>query len=152
MVNAATPRLNKDERNQAVTILLTGDTQKEVATAFGVHQSTVERLNVCLHQLGSTDDRPRTGRPRVTTPWQDRQIRLHHLGNRFRNAVETAATIAGRGNQRISTQPVRNRLQGAEIHSRPPYIGYPLTPRRCQGGTIGLDDMTLEFGDDDNST
>lgn len=113
MFNAATPRLNKDECNQAVAMLLAGATQQEVVTAFGVHQSTVQRLNLRLHHLGSTDDRPRTGCPRVTTPRQNHHVRLQHLRNRFRNAVESAATFAGRGNQRISAQTVRNRLRGA---------------------------------------
>lgn len=76
MFNAATPRLNKDECNQAVAMLLAGATQQEVVTAFGVHQSTVQRLNLRLHHLGSTDDRPRTGCPRVTTPRQNHHVRL----------------------------------------------------------------------------
>lgn len=59
MFNAAMPRLNKDERNQA------GASQQELATAFGVHQSIIQRFNVRLHQIlvGSTDDRPRAGLP-----------------------------------------------------------------------------------------
>ena len=38
------PRLNNDERNRAVTMLLQGATQQEAATALGVHQTTVHRL------------------------------------------------------------------------------------------------------------
>jgi transposase-like protein len=37
------PRLSNDERNRAVTMLLQGVTQQEVATALGVHQTTVHR-------------------------------------------------------------------------------------------------------------
>ena len=93
------PRLNKDERNRAVSMLLAGATQQEVATAFWVHQSIVQRLKGRLHQFENTDDRPRTGHPQVTTPRQDGQIRLEHLRNSFKTAVETVATIVGRGNQ-----------------------------------------------------
>lgn len=64
---------------------------------------------------------------------EDRHIRLQHLRSRFRNAVETAASIAGREHQRISAQNVRNRLRGAGIRARRPYTGNPLTPRRRQG-------------------
>lgn len=51
MFNAAMPRLNKDERNQAAAMLLAGASQQELATAFGVHQSIIQRLNVRLHQI-----------------------------------------------------------------------------------------------------
>jgi hypothetical protein len=56
--------------------------------------------------LGSTPDRVRSGRPRVTTPAQDRHIRLRHLRDRFTTATSTAAAIPGQ--RRISDQTVRN--------------------------------------------
>ena len=59
------PRLSNDERNRAVTMLLQGATQQEVATALGVHQTTVHRLQGRLVQFGNTNDRPRSSRPRV---------------------------------------------------------------------------------------
>jgi hypothetical protein len=58
------PRLSNDERNRAVTMLLQGATQQEVATALGVHQTTVHRLQGRLVQFGNNNDRPRSGRPR----------------------------------------------------------------------------------------
>lgn len=47
-------------------------------------------------------------RPRVTTPAQDRYMRLQHLRDRVRPATRTAAEIAGLHNRRISAQTVRN--------------------------------------------
>ena len=76
------PRLSNDERNRAVTMLLQGTTQQEVATALGVHQTTVHRLQGRLVQFGNTNDRPRSGRLRVTTARQGRLMRLTHLRNR----------------------------------------------------------------------
>lgn len=65
---------------------------------------------------------------------QDHHNRLQHLRSRFRNAEETAALIAGRGNWRISAQTICNRVRRAGIRSRRPYIiGNLLTPRRGQG-------------------
>ena len=97
MHHAKMPCLNKDERKRAETMLLAGSAQQEVG--IGMHQSTVQRSKGRLHQFGNTDDRPRPGHPRVTIPRQDGQIRLEHLRNRFKTAVETVATIAARGNQ-----------------------------------------------------
>ena len=59
------PRLSKDERKRAVTMLLQGATKQEVATALGVHQTTVHRLQGGLVQFGNTNDRPWSGRPCV---------------------------------------------------------------------------------------
>jgi hypothetical protein len=81
--------------NRAVTILLQCATQQEVATALVVHQTTVHRLHGRLVQFGNTNDRPRSVRPRVTTARQDRLMRLAHLCNRTRTAVETAITTPG---------------------------------------------------------
>ena len=105
------PRLSKDERKRAVTMLLQGATKQEVATALGVHQTTVHRLQGRLVQFGNTNDRPQSGRPRVTTARQDRLMRLTHLRNRTRTAVETAIAMPGTHNHRISAQAVHNRLR-----------------------------------------
>ena len=79
-----------------------------------------------------TNDRPRSGRPRVTTRRQDRYIRLTHLRNRFRTAVETFQVTPGTHNNRISADTVRIRLQEFGLRPRRPYVGMPLTPRRRQ--------------------
>ena len=66
------PRLRNDEcSSRAVTMLLQGATQQGVATALGVHQTTLHRLQGRLVQFGNTNDRPRSGHPRVTTTRQD---------------------------------------------------------------------------------
>ena len=132
------PRLSNDERNQAVTMLLRGCTQQEVATAFGVHQATVQRLQSRLRMFGNTNDRPRSGRPRVTTGRQDRHIRLTHLRNRMQTAVQTAATTAGIHNQRISDQTVRNRLRESGIRAYRPLVGNPLTDCRRRARRVWL--------------
>jgi transposase len=93
------PRLRNDEcSSHAVTMPLQGATQQEVATALGVHQTTLHLLQGRLVQFGNTNDRPRSGRPRVTTARQDRLMRLTHLPNRTRTAVETAITTSGTNN------------------------------------------------------
>ncbi|XP_048254476.1 uncharacterized protein LOC124148932 isoform X5 [Haliotis rufescens] len=54
-------------------------------------------------------DRPRTSRPRVTTPAQDRYIPLFHLRHRKAIATETAGRIPGF--RRVSDPTVRNHLR-----------------------------------------
>jgi transposase len=84
------PRLRQNEREQAVGMLLAGMTQTQIANHFNVSRMTIYRLMVRLRDTGNTSDRPRSGRPRVTTLRQDRYIRFIHLRNRFVTAVHTA--------------------------------------------------------------
>jgi hypothetical protein len=75
---------------------------------------------------GSTNDHQRSWRPRITTHWQDRYIRIFHLRNRTVAASTTAAGIPGL--RRISSQTVRNRLRQHGIRPRRSYFGAVLTP------------------------
>ena len=72
------PRLTEVQRGQAIALLMQGQRQ-QVALQFGVNVSTIERLVRRLRDTGRVADRPRRGRPRVTTPRQDRAIHLAHL-------------------------------------------------------------------------
>ena len=86
-------RLSQLDRGRAIALILQGRSQCDVAQQFGVHESTISRLVQCLRATGRLTDRPRSGRPRVTTQRQDRRIRLVHLRNRLRTATETAREV-----------------------------------------------------------
>ena len=77
-------------------------------------------------------DRPHSGRPRETTRRQDRAIRLAHLRDQFRIAVETAANTPGRHNNSIHPKTVRNRLNEVGLYAKRPYVGQHLTQIRRQ--------------------
>ena len=95
-------RLRQNQRQASLRMLLGGQNQSAVARHFGVHKTTVSRLYRRLILTGTTNDRPRSGRPRVTAPRQDRFIRLSHVRDRFRTATETADQTPGLHNNRIS--------------------------------------------------
>jgi transposase len=120
-------RLSEDQRNNAIGRLQAGETQTHVSRVLNVSQSNISRLWDRYQQQGSTHDRPRSGRPRVTTPAQNSHIRLRHLRNRFTTATSTAAAIPGQ--RRISHQTVRNRLLEAGIRTRRPVKAVVLTRR-----------------------
>ena len=94
-----------------VMIRLTEVQRQQVARHFGVHVSTIERLVRRLRETGQVADRPRSGRPRVTSQRQDRAIRLAHLRNRHLTATETAVNTIGGHNRCIHPKTVRNRLR-----------------------------------------
>ena len=103
------PRLDAATRNIAIGRIQAGESQNVVARDYNVHCSTISRLWQRYQQQGTTDDRPRSGRPRVTTAAQDRYIRLLHLRNRTVAATVTPNRIPGL--RRISVQTIRNRLR-----------------------------------------
>lgn len=123
------PRLNQNERMLALGMVEGGIHPNEVARRVRVTPATIYRLISRYRVTGSAADRPRSGRPRVTTPAQDRHIRTSHLRDRFLPATRTAAVTPGRTNNRINAQTVRNRLAEYGIRSRRPYHGPMLTQR-----------------------
>ena len=90
------PRLNQNQRIQALTMLARGDNVSNVSRAFGCHRNTIIRLRQRFQQTGVVADRRRPGRSRVTNPRTDRFITLTHNrrsnGDRFCKAVRYQQT------------------------------------------------------------
>ncbi|KAK3108567.1 hypothetical protein FSP39_010793 [Pinctada imbricata] len=124
------PRLGFEQRNIIIGRLQAGESQNFLANLYNVSQSTISRLWNSFLQSGSTSDRQRQGRPRVTSAAQDHFIQLCHLRNRFSTATSTASAVPG--NLRISDQTVRNRLREAGIRARRPVRAVVLTQRHRQ--------------------
>ena len=83
-------RLTDVQRGRAIALLMQGQRQQQVVNDLGVNVSTIERLVRRLRETGHLADRPRSGRPRVTSRRRGRTIRLAHLRNRHLTATETA--------------------------------------------------------------
>lgn len=116
-------RLNNDQRNQAIGMLNAGRSAAAVSQTFGCSRKTIERLRRRFRATGNVRDRPRSGRPRVTTAADDRYIVTQHLRNR-----RLSATATGRQHG-IHPQTVRNRLRQnvQPIRAYRPYFGQILT-------------------------
>ncbi|XP_071086440.1 uncharacterized protein [Haliotis cracherodii] len=106
-------------------MLQQGATHRDVVRRLGCTRITVTRLMQRLRQTVRTADWPRTGRPQVTTPIEDRHIRVLHLRNRFVTTTLTARTAL---EHVISRQTVYRRLRAHGIRARRPYRGAFLTP------------------------
>ena len=89
------PRLSEVQRGQSIEMLLQGQLQNQVARHFGVNVCTIERLVRRLRETGRLADRPRSGRPRVTSRRQDRYIVVSHMRNRRLTAVESVLNTQG---------------------------------------------------------
>ena len=119
------PRLNNDERNHAIGMLNAGMSATVVSRHFGCIRKTIERLRRRFSVTGNVADRPRSGRPRVTTAADDRYIVLQHLHNRRLIAAATGRQYG------IHPQAVRNRLRQnvQPICAYRPYFGQILIRR-----------------------
>lgn len=126
------PRLSANQREQAIGRLQAGQHAQVVANAFNVHVSTIHRLQHRYNTTNTTADRDRSGRPRVTTPRQDRFIHRQHLRDRFRPASVTARETIGAGRRPISADTVRRRLTTNNLCCRRPARGPILTAHHRQ--------------------
>ena len=66
------PRLSNEERGWALGYLEAGVSISRVARMFHVTRRTLYMLTETFNLTGTTQDRPRMGRPRVTTHAEDR--------------------------------------------------------------------------------
>ena len=116
------PRLNQNQRIQALTMLARGHNVSNVSRAVGCNRNTTIRLPQRFQQTGMADRR-RLGRQRVTNPRTDRLNTLAHLRHRFQMATSSARQYG------ISIQAVLRRLRQAlqPIWPRRPYVGQVLT-------------------------
>src|ERR1700729_668692 len=127
------PRLAESEKNQIIGLLNAGVRISTVARTFNVSRLTVYRLQQRFQPTGVTRDRPRPGRPRVSTQRQDGFIRTVHLRNSFQPAQRTADTInASANNRQVSLNTVLRRLREANIRPRRPVRRLRLQPRHIQ--------------------
>ena len=117
------PRLNQNQRIQALTMLARGDNVSNVRRAFGCHRNTIIRLRQRFQQTGGVADRRRPGRLRVTNSRTDRFITLTHLRRRFQTATSSGRQCC------ISKRTVVRRLR----HAGNPFgQGSPMWNKRLQ--------------------
>ena len=126
------PRLTPQERERALGRLQAGQSAREVANLLNCHISTVFRLHGRFQATNTTTDRPRTGRPRVTSGRQDRQIVRQHVQEPFQSARDTARATLGTHRRPISADTVRRRLQERDLVCRRPARGPRLSPQHRQ--------------------
>ncbi|XP_041349340.1 uncharacterized protein LOC121368667 [Gigantopelta aegis] len=120
------PRLTPEQRERALGMIQMGTTHAHIARTFGCSRVTVTNLMQRYMQTGQTSGRPRTGRPRVTSPRDDRYLRTLHLRNRFLTVTSSAMNTLG---HRVSRQTVARRLRTHGIRAYRPYRGHLLTPQ-----------------------
>ena len=109
----AVRKLTDEERAQALGRIEADIQPQDVPYQFNVHRSTIFRLRDRHRATGTISDRPRSGRPKVTTQHEVRYIAVTVARRRFVDGLSLERMLRqqrGPGARRISLQTVRNRV------------------------------------------
>ncbi|KAK7115972.1 hypothetical protein V1264_001738 [Littorina saxatilis] len=121
-------KLNEFERGRAVAWFQDGVPKREVARRLHVSISVIVRLIQRFTATGRVQERRRPGRPKKTTPREDRLIERLALQTRTASSSIIRRQLRVATNTNISQQTVRNRLRGFNLRSRRPAWRPRLTP------------------------
>ncbi|GFT04261.1 transposable element Tcb2 transposase [Trichonephila clavipes] len=123
-------RLLNSLRWRAVGWMEMGLSQADVARRLNVSRSVVQRLWDQYQSEDSVSRRPVPGRPRATTPAEDRFLALSARRRRTTTVPQLVADPFQASGRRISATTVRNRLQNAGLYARRPVVCVPLNGRQ----------------------
>jgi hypothetical protein len=133
------PRLYPQQREQVIVRLHAGKPARVIANDFNCNVRTIERLRVRYNATNSTNDRPRCGRPQVTTARQNRLMARQHLRNRFTRAIETARQTVGTHQRPINADTVHRRLVASNLRCYRPAKGTcPYAPTPTRASSMGI--------------
>ncbi|GFW88287.1 transposable element Tcb1 transposase [Trichonephila clavipes] len=115
-------------RDRIIGKLEEGRSVTSVAAEFGIAHSIVSRLWRQFQTTGTAIRGFSSGRPRGTTPADDRYIVLQARRNRWQTAGEIARHTTQATGRPISRFTVARRLHGGGLFARRPVRCVPLTP------------------------
>ncbi|GFX77033.1 transposable element Tcb2 transposase [Trichonephila clavipes] len=115
-------------RGRIIGKLKEGRSVTSVAAEFGIAHSIVSRLWRQFQITGTAVRGFSSGRPRGTTPADDRYIVLQARRNRLQRAGEIARHMTQATGRPISRFTVARRLHGGGLFARRPVRCVPLTP------------------------
>ena len=94
-----------------------GDNNYTIANKLNCTTKTVRELKKKVKETKSLEDRKRSGRPRKTSPREDRTLKLISLQDRFLNATKMAKKIVPNiVKKKLGVTTVRKRLRDAGLN------------------------------------
>ncbi|GFX43207.1 HTH_Tnp_Tc3_2 domain-containing protein [Trichonephila clavipes] len=123
-------RLPNSLRWRVVGWMEMGLSQADAARRLNVSRSVVQRLWDQYQSEDSVSRRPVPGRPRATTPAEDRFLALSARRRRTTTVPQLVADHFQASGRRISATTVRNRLHNAGLYARRPVVCVPLNGRQ----------------------
>ncbi|GFT35674.1 uncharacterized protein TNCV_2849641 [Trichonephila clavipes] len=136
-------RLPNSLRWRAVGWMEMGLSQADAARRFNVSRSVVQRLWDQYQSEDSVSRRPVPGRPRATTPAEDRFLALSARRRRNHYCAAARCRHFQASGRRISATTVRNRLHNAGLYARRPVVRSPSTDDSEGTAYAGQENMFL---------
>ncbi|GFV32313.1 HTH_Tnp_Tc3_2 domain-containing protein [Trichonephila clavipes] len=119
--------MEDSERWRAVGRIEAGQSITDVAFSFGVHHSVVSHSWKQLQTTQTVVRRPEGGRPRVTTPAEDRYIAIVAKRNRRATSTRVTSMVTASIGKAIFAATVRRRLHMNGLYARVPQACAPLS-------------------------
>ncbi len=102
--------LSEDLKKLIVTLHKDGIGYKKIGKTLKLSSSTVAKTIQRFNRTGSTQNRPRHGRPNKLSARAQCYIQWLCLGNRRRSAASIAAEVEGVGGQHVGAKTIRCTL------------------------------------------
>ena len=127
LICAVRRHLSEPDTARIVQLLEDGQSQRQVAMRFEISQSVVSRIWTRFRETGRYTQRPGQGRHRMTTPQEDRYLRIIARRNRFDTARQIEMDFRRGTGVHLSDQTTRNRLHEVHLRARRPVLRPILT-------------------------
>jgi transposase len=111
-------------RGKIIGLHMAGKINSEIAYMLGIHKTTVTKWLRRHEEEGNVSSKPRSGRPRKTSPEIDRLIIAEGRNNPLGAATDTLQTIQ----PGVSIDTVRRRLKEGGLHHYRPAPKEELSP------------------------
>ncbi|GFS50022.1 transposable element Tcb1 transposase [Trichonephila clavipes] len=131
IVMAQRKHLDDFLRSRIIGRLECGRTQLKVSEELGIAQSVISRLWQRFQDDGNVSRCYSTGRPRVTTPNEDRYLAVTSKRNRRSTASDLSRQLASATGTTVSRQTVYRRLGHIGLYARRPVRCVPLIATHC---------------------
>ncbi len=112
--------LSEDLKKRIVALHKDGVGYKKIAKTLELSCSMVAKTIQWFKRTGSTQNRPRHGRPKKLSTCAQRHIQRLCLGNRRMSAASIAAEVEGVGGQPDSAQTICRTLHQTGLHGYRP--------------------------------
>ncbi|GFX00389.1 transposable element Tcb2 transposase [Trichonephila clavipes] len=120
-------QLDMFTKGRIVGMLESSRSQTEVSRILNVDQSVISRLWQRFQRTGDVTRQPVSGRPRFTTPHQDRYLVISVRCQRGSTARALGSALTVATGIRISRQTIYRRLTHTGLYARRPAVCIPLT-------------------------
>lgn len=129
--------VSSPEKQRIVDLHKDGKSTCDIVDLVGRSSSVVKRIVAKFKTSGSIESSPRTGRPRKTSPRDDRVMARMSLENRFKTAAEISRNLSSTSDIKVSRQTVSRRLRDSGLLARVP-AKKPLISKKNQKARLAF--------------